>query len=321
MDINDDGYADLISGDYWGRHTESGESLGLTGRVERPMSLYGDIHIFYGMPGGKFKAKEPLRNRKGVPVMKTFFDLPEHNEDNPPQATQPHMVDWDLDGDFDVLIGSNEGNVVLVKNLGNAKNMAFSEELIKIEAGGEVFRVGKQTSPFMADMDNDGKRDLVVSEYDGHIHLLKNIGRDDAPEFAAPEKIIDRPKRLSKITAYRRDAPLSRTPGIGARIFVIDYNGDGKMDILQGDSSSRRVHKEGLSAPEIKELEKAIAAFNEFETECREKFGDNDWRNKAKELPEAEAKKIFVRQRELLGPVDQKIEFRKYGFVWLYLGQ
>ena len=322
MDINGDGYIDMFSGDYITFHTETGESYvyGKMGEERPPLSSYANIFVFYGQPDGQLKEKIELRNRTGTPVMSTLYSLPEFHEKNLSYRPDPHLVDWDRDGDLDMLIGLQEGIVVLVKNLGDAKNMAFSEEPVRLKADGEVLRVNRMSSPFMADMDDDGKRDLIVGDYVGDIYFFKNIGRDDDPKLAAAVKIHERPKEASARKIYHRNEPFQQPPGSSARVFVIDYNDDGKMDILQGDYSGRTFYKEGISAEEVAAVHEAIATFNVYDAEVEEKYGDR-WRYKIRELPGEEGKKINERWNKLNRLSRENIKRESYGFVWLHLGK
>ena len=61
------------------------------------------------------------------------------------------------------------------------------EKPVAIMAGEEPIsvKVG-HAAPFMADMDGDGKRDLLVGQMgDGHLRIYKNTGSNQAPAFAA----------------------------------------------------------------------------------------------------------------------------------------
>ena len=60
------------------------------------------------------------------------------------------------------------------------------EKPVAIKAGEEAIsvKVG-HAAPFMADMDGDGKRDLLVGQMgDGHLRVYKNTGSNSKPTFA-----------------------------------------------------------------------------------------------------------------------------------------
>jgi hypothetical protein len=60
------------------------------------------------------------------------------------------------------------------------------EAPVKLTAGGEPVDTGKfiaHAGPLLADYDGDGKPDLLVGNFKGHIQLYKNVGTREAPEF------------------------------------------------------------------------------------------------------------------------------------------
>ncbi|MBD3351773.1 MAG: hypothetical protein GF364_09840 [Candidatus Lokiarchaeota archaeon] len=77
-------------------------------------------------------------------------------------------VDIDLDGDYDIIAGRNNGSVYIFKNPGDSwENWEYYE----IGDGGwdiEQIRTG--------DLDKDGDYDIVTSDYNGRIYLWENNG-------------------------------------------------------------------------------------------------------------------------------------------------
>ena len=60
------------------------------------------------------------------------------------------------------------------------------EKPVRLEAGGTVIDTGKyiaHAGPLFADYDGDGKADLLVGNFKGHIQLYKNVGTRTAPAF------------------------------------------------------------------------------------------------------------------------------------------
>lgn len=43
-------------------------------------------------------------------------------------AASPALMDWDADGDFDLLVGNIAGRVILILNEGDAKTPVWSEK-------------------------------------------------------------------------------------------------------------------------------------------------------------------------------------------------
>lgn len=60
------------------------------------------------------------------------------------------------------------------------------EAPVKLQAKGIVIDTGKyigHAGPLFADYDGDGKADLLVGNFKGHIQLYRNVGTRQMPEF------------------------------------------------------------------------------------------------------------------------------------------
>jgi len=144
------------------------------------------------------------------------IDLPSH--------VVTRLVDWDADGDSDLLVGDGEGYVWLFTNAGSAGGPSFDRG-VKVQAGGTDIRAGTHiTTACFADLGGDGLRDLIVAFRD-RVRLYTNVGTRRAPRF----------------DGYRdlEGAPGVRflTSGADSRIDVGDWNQDGRVDIWCGDFS------------------------------------------------------------------------------------
>ena len=73
----------------------------------------------------------------------------------------------------------------------------------------------------MADWNGDGKKDLLVGDGEGYIHLYLNLA-DGAPQFLKAEKV--------QVNGQELMVEGSAVP------FLIDWDDDGKKELLIGSS-------------------------------------------------------------------------------------
>ena len=131
------------------------------------------------------------------------------------------FADLDGDGDQDVIIGDDAG-LRYLRNIGTATTPVFTEvsgadnPLAGMAAGGSIF------APTLGDLDGDGDQDLFVGYEDGSIRYFENIGATAAPLFVQADA-------KNPFSGY--DA------GFEARPALVDFNGDGLIDMVVGAGS------------------------------------------------------------------------------------
>ena len=229
VDLNGDGIRDFISNSYDPGH----------------------CYFFRGLPDHKFAAREELVDKAGVPVR----SAPQQNKDYQSFGSFFTPVDWDADGDIDILIGCfRDGHLKLRINEGDAKKAVFAAENKTIKAGGQPLKVDRHCCPVTADWDGDGLWDVLAGSDDGSVTWFRNVGTKESPDFEKGVVLVEKHEGLGYDLLLWSKSEF--TPGIRSQIEVIDYNGDGKLDLLLGDFLTAYAPRVDLDGEERKKLQK-----------------------------------------------------------------
>jgi hypothetical protein len=138
-------------------------------------------------------------------------------------AAVPFLVDFDNDDDLDLLVGEDSGQLSLFSNMQLlGRNQLSFDQGISLD-----LPVLPGAVPFIADWDNDGRKDLFVGQSDGTVKLFANIGSEVAPSFGPGEDLSAGGGTLSV--------------GASAAPVVFDYNSDGAKDLLVGNGAGQVV--------------------------------------------------------------------------------
>jgi hypothetical protein len=207
-----------------------------------------------------------------------------------------HVVDWEQDGDQDLLVGDIEGKIQVIRNASGDRTFKVGQ-VDRLSAGGTpISTPGRNSGPVVADWDGDGKTDLLVGCGDGSVQFFRNSAEGGEPVLAAPVTLI--PKPTGTALGYR------------AKLAVIDWNGDGKQDLLVGDFSSVAGKAPELTTEQFKKKADLEAQQQALSMEFSKKFGplSMKWIDLAREeLGLSTEKSWGVAYRELDAETRQKV--------------
>jgi hypothetical protein len=265
--------------------------------------LSGLFQVFYGKPDGTFRTAEVLKGTDGEPLI---IPVSDEEQDTERICTRPFAVDWDGDGHLDLVVGNFAGTSYWFKGLGKGR---FQPKPQQIQAGAVPLRItGAHSDPFVIDWDGDGDLDLLSGSYEGGVQWAENVASKGKPPRLSPFRPLIKPGPRIEFGQLVREDDLTG-PTSATRIWVADVNGDGKLDILVGDSVTLTSPAHGLSEAEVKKkLTHWHEAFKRASAALRSATDDAAQRTKARE----EFTKLYEQRSEF-------IHEDHTGFVWLYL--
>lgn len=103
------------------------------------------------------------------------------------EMMQVIAVDWDKDGDTDLVVGQEDGRVALMENTGNVTGGMpdfLPAQFFKQEA--DCLKTGALSTPSSVDWDGDGDEDLIVGNTAGYISFVENLDGGNPPKWAEP---------------------------------------------------------------------------------------------------------------------------------------
>jgi hypothetical protein len=145
----------------------------------------------------------------------------------------PRLVYWDEDDKKDLIVGCGNGTVKAFLNIGTASQPWFDGGT-ELTAGAAPFTldVGSRATPSLAEWNDDGMIDMVVGGLDGAIHIYYNCGCGGF----IPPRFTTSPAGGLFVQASGRDLIV---PSGRSSPAIVDADGDGKKDILTGNTDGQ----------------------------------------------------------------------------------
>jgi hypothetical protein len=140
-------------------------------------------------------------------------------------APSPSMMDFDGDGDLDIICGEFLDRLTWFENIGTRESPEYAEGRFLSNGEGIIKMDLEMITPTGVDWDADGDIDLVVGDEDGRVALVENTG-----------EVIDHMPLFHSSVYFQQRADLVK---FGALItpFSTDWDGDGDQDLICGNTA------------------------------------------------------------------------------------
>ncbi|MDB4410440.1 FG-GAP-like repeat-containing protein, partial [bacterium] len=149
------------------------------------------------------------------------------------QMITPTALDWDKDGDFDLIVGDEDGRVALVENVSpEGASLPVFKQPIYFQQEADELKFGALATPFAHDWDKDGDEDILCGNTAGNIALFTNLD-GKGTKWSAPE-LLKADHKVFRIMAGANGSiqgPAEAKWGY-TTLSVADWNDDGHDDIL-----------------------------------------------------------------------------------------
>ncbi|MBA3899619.1 MAG: T9SS type A sorting domain-containing protein [Bacteroidetes bacterium] len=146
----------------------------------------------------------------------------------------PTFGDLDGDGDMDLLLGEDTGNLLYFENTASAGNTAnFELQSSKYFS----LRAGNNAAPQLFDLNKNGKLDIIIGTQNGILAYFENTGTINAPSFTQSRMI--RPFGGVDVRLH------GHTTGNSVPNFYLDKV-DNKIKLLVGSDNGRIYYYENI---------------------------------------------------------------------------
>lgn len=163
----------------------------------------------------------------------------------------PNFADFDGDDDLDLACGAFLDRFTYFENVGGRTTPRYAAgRPLKTPAGDELAMDLQMIVPVAFDWDRDGDSDLIVGDEDGRVALIENVGQGGEPDASAAPNSGSREPRFAEPRYFQQQADALKCGALATPVGV-DWDADGDVDILSGNTAGYIEFFENLSGPRI----------------------------------------------------------------------
>jgi len=208
-----------------------------TGFVEYFENISGKVDGFSYAPGARLKV-----NGKDLRVQAGNAGSIQGPDEAKYGYTMPEVADWDEDGDLDLLLSDVRGEHTFYENIGSKKNPKLTAgRPLLVDWLGEPPKPGWiwwepgpselvtpwRCQPATVDWNDDGLTDYITVDHEGYLACYEGFLKNGEKWMRPGQRIF----RTENGVAIRLSELAGGQAG-RARVRIVDWDGDGDLDIL-----------------------------------------------------------------------------------------
>lgn len=146
----------------------------------------------------------------------------------------PSAIDWDRDGDVDLICGDEDGRVAFIENTGRVEDgMPLFNQPAYFRQEAKFVKFGALVTPVGFDWDHDGDEDIIAGNTAGYVGFIENLDGGDPPRWAAPVRLKAAGETLRIQAGYNGSiqGPAEAKWGY-TTLSVADWDHDGLPDLV-----------------------------------------------------------------------------------------
>jgi hypothetical protein len=152
------------------------------------------------------------------------------------ELEMPEVVvfDWDNDNDPDIIVGKEDGRVVIIENRGmDYQGLPLLAEPVYFKQKAAFIKCGALSTPCSYDWDGDGDEDIISGNTAGFIEYIENLSGGDQPKWAVPKRVKAGGHTFRVLAGPNLSIQGPAEAKWGYTVpYVADWNMDGLPDII-----------------------------------------------------------------------------------------